>query len=206
MSKRASTGKATATPPPAAVTPDSAQAGTGKGRPTPKRSEAQKRRGGAVPPPPASRREAAQRLRAQQAQDRKATRDGTMSGDPAKMLRRDVGPERALVRDVIDSRRNVAVVMLPVALVYVVSTFSRNTAVIALASRLFSLVLLLVVTDLVVTALVVVRRVRATFPGEPVRGHIGYGLLRTTVFRRMRMPPARVRPAALLRRGGRGAQ
>ena len=51
----------------------------GKGRPTPKRSEAQgARRGGPVPPPPRTRKEAAQRAReeARAARERVRPADG----------------------------------------------------------------------------------------------------------------------------------
>lgn len=168
----------------------------GKGRPTPKRSEAQKRRGGPVLPPPTNRREAAKRQRAQQAEDRKAGRDG----DPTRMLRRDAGPVRALVRDVVDGRRNLAVVMLPVALVFVLAQLSGNATALSLGSRLFTLALLLVLGDLGATAVTLRMRIRAEFPGEPLRGHLGYGLLRSTVLRRLRMPTPRVRPARFLRR------
>lgn len=181
--------------------PGRARVDLGKGRPTPKRSDAQKRRGGPVPPPPATRREAAKRLREQQQQDRKAVRSGTVAGDQARMLPRDAGPVRSVVRDLVDGRRNAGIIMLPLALLFVISTFIHNVTVQGLASRLFTLGLLLVIADLVVTGILIRRVVRAQFPEEgSVRGHIGYGLLRSTVLRPLRMPPTRVKPAGLLRR------
>lgn len=180
---------------------DDAKVNLGKGRPTPKRSEARKRRGGPVLPPPTSRREAAKRMRAQAAQERRDVRAGLRSGDPARMLPRDAGPVRALVRDVIDGRRNLAVLMLPVALVLVVAQFSGNVAVLEVAVRFWTLTLLLVVGDLVAVAIVLRRRLRTAFPDlGRTRGHVGYGLMRSTVFRRFRTPPPQVAPRGLLGR------
>ena len=180
---------------------DDAKVTLGKGRPTPKRSDAQKRRGGPVEPPPTSRREAAKRLRVQQAQDRRSVRAGTMAGDQSKMLRRDAGPLRSAVRDHVDGRRNAGVVMLPVALLLVAVQFSGDARLLAVIYRVWTVVLLVVIGDLLATAYALRRLIKADFPAERrTRGHLFYGLIRSTVFRRFRMPPPRVRPAPLLRR------
>ncbi len=177
---------------------DDAKVSLGKGRPTPKRSEAVKRRSGPVTPPPATRKEAAQRLRAERAEERRAVRAGTATGDPARMLKRDLGPVRAAVRDVVDGRRNLPVLMLPVALVLVLAQLAGSAALLALAVRLWTVTLLAVAIDLVVLAVVVRRRVRTAFPDAPGRGHVGYALLRSTVLRRFRMPPPRVSPGSMI--------
>lgn len=174
---------------------DDAKVSLGKGRPTPKRSEAVRRRTGPVAPPPANRREAARRIRAERAEQRRA---GTATRDPGRMLKRDLGPVRAHVRDIVDGRRNLPVLMLPVALVLVLAQLTGNVAVLAVAVRLWSVTLFAVAIDLVVLAVVVRRRVRTAFPEERTGGHIGYALLRSTVLRRIRMPPPRVHPGRLL--------
>jgi hypothetical protein len=168
----------------------------GKGRATPKRSEAQKRRGGPVPPPPANRREAAKRLREQATADRKAGR----TTSPDRLLKRDAGPVREMVRDMVDGRRNVATLMLPLALLYVVVQLLGNSTLFGIAARVFTIGLLVVIGDSLATGWSIRSRIRSVFPGERPRGHVGYGLLRTTVFRRLRMPPPRVKPAPLLKR------
>ncbi len=173
----------------------------GKGRPTPKRREAQGRRGGPVAPPPQTRREAARRMREQQAQARRDVREGTRSGDPARMLPRDAGPARALVRDLVDGRRNFGVLLLPVALLLVVAQVSQSLLLLDIAIRAWTVVLVVVVVDLVALSLQVRRQVRTALPEETrTRGHVTYALLRATVFRRFRMPPPRVAPGALFRR------
>jgi len=90
---------------------------TGKGRPTPKRSEAQKRRSGPVAPPPTSRREAAKQLRAKQAENRQRVRKGSLAGDETALLKRDQGPVRKMVRELIDSRRSLGWILLHKVLV-----------------------------------------------------------------------------------------
>src|SRR3954453_20359789 len=76
---------------------------TGKGRPTPKRSEAQGRRPGPPPPPPTTRKEAYKRMRENRAAGRATT---AARGDDSYLPRRDQGPAKRLVRHVVDSRRH----------------------------------------------------------------------------------------------------
>lgn len=165
----------------------------GKGRPTPKRSEAQKRRG-PVTTPPTSRREAAKQLREKQAADRRRVREGSLRGDESAMLKRDQGPVRRLVRDVVDGRRSLGWVLLPIALLVVVTGFFRNPQLQAMAFAVWLASLAAVAIDMVFVALEIRRQVRAEFPDEPLRGHVAYGLMRTTVMRRMRVPRPRVHP------------
>lgn len=165
----------------------------GKGRPTPKRADAQRRRTGPVTPPPSSRKEAAKLARARAAESRERVRDATARGDERYMVKRDAGPVRSLVRDIVDSRRNVGVLLLPLALGLVLAQLSRNARVLDLALTIWLIGVLAMVVDIVLTARSIRKKVKASFPEEEkMRGHIGYGLLRSTVFRRFRLPPAKV--------------
>lgn len=169
----------------------------GKGRPTPKRSEAQRRRTGPIAPPPATRKEAAQRRKAQRVEDKKAGRT-PQHRQPVRELARDAGPVRAVVRDVVDARRNVAVLLMPVALGLFLITLSGMPRLIAGGTQIWLATLVAVALDSVVIGVVVRRRVRAEFPTEGRRaGHVFYALMRTIVFRRLRMPPPRVSPPRL---------
>jgi len=174
--------------------PSSASPAAGKGRPTPKRREAQTSRGGRVAPPPTSRKEAARRLRAQNAEKRQAIKAGTKAGDEASMMARDRGPVRRLVRDVVDSRRHVGVLLLPATFLPVIANLSTSTQVRALATSLWLATLLAAVFDMVITGVVVRRRIHSDFPAEArTRGHVGYAMVRTAQFRRFRLPPPRVK-------------
>ena len=164
----------------------------GKGRPTPKRSEARQRRGGPVAPPPANRKEAARQLRAKQAEGRQQIRRGNLTGDETALLPRDRGPVRRLVRDVVDSRRSLGFLLLPVALLVVVSGFVGDSRLAAATFGIWLATILGVALDMVLAGLQIRSAVRAAHPQEKLRGHVGYGLLRTTVVRRFRMPRPQV--------------
>jgi hypothetical protein len=173
---------------------DDAPSAAGKGRPTPKRSEKQRRRTGPVAPPPTTRKQAAQRQRDRARDERGRAREGARRGEDRYLPKRDAGPVRRLVRDVVDSRRNAAVLLLPIAVVLLAAQLSRSAAVLSVATTLWLAGLLYVFVDLVLLAVTLRRRIRREFPDDRSRGHLGYGLLRSTVFRRWRMPAPAVSP------------
>ena len=166
----------------------------GKGRATPKRRNTS-RRGGPVAPPPKTRKEAAKRTREQAALSRARIKKGAAQGDDRYLAPRDAGPVRAVVRDTVDARRNVGVLLLPLALVLLLAQLSNNQQVQAFALTLWLAGVLAVVADTVVTGALLRKRLRAQFPDESkLRGHLAYGLLRSTVLRRFRLPATRVAP------------
>jgi hypothetical protein len=140
-------------------------------------------------PPPLTRKEAARQKKEQAKQARSRIRQGALAGDERYLPKRDAGPVRRLVRDVVDSRRNAGVLLLPVALSLVVAQMTGNRLLLDLALTLWLASLLAVTVDVVIITTTIRRRVHAAFPDEQrTRGHVGYGLLRSTVFRRWRMP------------------
>jgi hypothetical protein len=171
------------------------EAPTGKGRPTPKRSEKQRRRTGPVAPPPLTRKEAAQRKKEQASAARTRIKEGAARGEERYLSKRDAGPVRALVRDVVDSRRNIGVVLLPLALVLVATNLTGSRTLQSYGLLLWVAALLAMTVDLILMTVVIRRRIRAEFPEEGrLGGHAAYGLLRSTVLRRFRLPPPRVSP------------
>ena len=167
----------------------------GKGRPTPKRREAQRKRTGPVAPPPRTRREAYRRMREQNAVKRADVREGVRSGDERRRLpARDQGPVRALVRDLIDSRRNVGAVFLPVAALVFAGYLIPSAQVRALTVSLWLAVFLLIIVDSVFLGTRIRRAVRARFPDMTERMGllIWYGVSRAIMIRRWRMPKPRV--------------
>jgi hypothetical protein len=173
-----------------------------KGRPTPKRRERERRRTGPVAPPPQTRKEAAQRQREAARASRTKAREGAAKGDERYLTRRDSGPVRKLVRDVVDRRRSAGVLLLPVAVLLVVAQLSRNPTVLSVALTLWLAALLAVAFDLVVLLATIRRRIRQEFPEEHrMAGHLAYGFLRSTVIRRWRVPAPAVTPPPLLGRG-----
>ena len=175
-------------------TTESARA-AGKGRPTPKRNEKERRRGGPVAPPPQTRKEAAQRQKEQAKAARSRIKEGAMAGDPRYLSKRDAGPVRALVRDTVDARRNVGVVLLPLALVLIVANLSGSRQIQSVGLLLWLLAIVAMIVDIALTTATLRGRIRDQFPEETgVLGHVAYGLLRSTVMRRFRLPPPRVSP------------
>ena len=187
MRSRGATGAAGSLP---AVTESPA----GKGRPTPKRRDSEKRRGGPVAPPPQTRKEAAQRLREQAKADRARVRQGMKAGDESNLLPRDRGPARALIRDVIDARRNFGLLLLPAALLPFVAQQFDNPQVVSLSTTLYFVLIMFAFGDLALAGFLVRRVLRERMPEEKGRGHVLYGLMRSFQFRRFRLPPPRVSP------------
>jgi hypothetical protein len=166
---------------------------SGKGRPTPKRTEAQGRRPGPPPPPPTTRKEAYKRMREQQATRRSETRQGAARGDDAYLPARDRGPVRKLVRDVVDSRRNVGSFFLAIAGVALIGTIVPSLVVRNYASFLLFGFFLLLIVDSVVLGRKIKRRVAGRFPEQQkTRGLIWYGISRATMIRRWRFPKPEV--------------
>jgi hypothetical protein len=162
---------------------------TGKGRPTPKRSEAQGRRPGPPPPPPTTRKEAYRRMRENQAARRTDARQAAARGDDSYLPARDRGPVRKLVRDVVDSRRNIGSFFLAIAGVALIGTVVPNLAVRSYASFLLFGFFLLLIVDSVVLARRIRKKVAERFPNEKnSRGIVWYGISRSTMVRRWRFP------------------
>ena len=161
-----------------------------KGRPTPRRREAQKRRTGPVAPPPKTRREAVRRMREQGGDRRADAREGLRAGDERYLSARDRGPERRMVRDVVDSRRNAGVLFLLSAVVYFAGLLIPNVQIKAAITALWLTVLILLVVDSAVIGLRIRKLMRQRFPDsrEPLGRLIFYGATRATMIRRWRMP------------------
>ena len=161
----------------------------GKGRPTPKRN--QKARG-PVAPPPTNRRAAAKQLRAKQAEQRRAVREGSRAGDERMFLARDRGPVRSYVRDAVDSQRTLGPFLLPYMVIVILLGFVNNPQLYAAAFLSMLGVIVIVAIDFIRIGRVISRGVKERFPDEKRRPHVIYGIQRTTLIRRWRTPPAKV--------------
>jgi len=167
----------------------------GKGRATPKRREAQQRR--VAEPPPSNRREAYKRMRERQRAERAESREGMLRGDEKHLLPRDKGPERALVRDIIDSRRNVGTWFFLGALVILVGTNRAMPVPVQLGANIlwFTLAFAFIV-DCVLISRKVSKLVTERHPkSEQRKGSLYlYAIMRSITFRKLRMPKPRVKP------------
>lgn len=174
----------------------------GKGRPTPKRREAQGRRSGPVPPPPRTQREAFKRMRGNKVskEERRAAaaerRQRMMAGDDKYLLPRDRGPVKAYIRDLVDSRRNLMGLFMPLAILVFVALLTPSLAVQRYATLATTFMLIAMVVEGFILGRIVTRKVRAKFPNEPIKGiSIGwYSFIRASQLRRLRVPKPRVQP------------
>jgi hypothetical protein len=162
------------------------------GKVTPKRSAAKR----PVEPPPTNRREAARRVREKQRRARLDAREGMRQGKEDYLLPRDKGPDRALVRDIVDARRNVATYVLFSFFILIFTTSpSVPPAVRIVGNLLFYLLLLGVVLDSMLLTRKVKTILTERFPKDPIRkGTSLYAIMRSLSIRRLRIPAPRVKP------------
>ena len=165
----------------------------GKGRPTPKRKEAEsaRKQGISVPKDPKAARKAA---RDRDREARAKSRAGLMAGDPAFFPRRDAGPVKAQVRDYIDRRRTVGEFFVPFAFVVLLLGLVNNPTVQTTVVYVWTSVLLLVVLDTILVGILLGRSLRKDYPEKSDRkGAVSYGVLRALQLRRFRIPPPRIK-------------
>ena len=175
------------------TTGETANSETGKGRPTPKRKEAEsaRKQGITVPKDPKAARRAA---RERDREARAKSRAGLMAGDPAYFPRRDAGPVKAQVRDYIDRRRTVGEFFVPFAFVVLLLGLVNNPTVQTTVVYVWTSVLLLVVLDTILVGILLGRSLRKDYPEKSDRkGAVSYGVLRALQLRRFRIPPPRIK-------------
>ncbi|MFI8228093.1 DUF3043 domain-containing protein [Streptomyces sp. NPDC085900] len=163
-----------------------------KGRPTPKRSEAQSQRR-SVANTSTSRKDAAKRQR----EDRRAAlerqRKALAGGDERYLPARDKGPVRKFARDWIDSRFNVAEFFLPMAVVILVLSVVRVASLQNIALLLWLVVIVLIVLDSFVSGIRLRKALGERFPDHNRKGAVAYGLMRSLQMRRLRLPKPQVK-------------
>ncbi|MDT0322843.1 MULTISPECIES: DUF3043 domain-containing protein [unclassified Streptomyces] len=163
-----------------------------KGRPTPKRSEAEALRR-AVVKPPTNRRDAARRAREQRRTAMNKQREALLSGDERHLPARDRGPVRRFVRDFVDTKWHVAEFFLPIAVLILVLSMLPSLTARNIALLMWLAVIVMIVFDSVLMSRRLKKQLRARFPGENLRGTTAYALMRTMQMRRMRLPRPQIK-------------
>ena len=194
---------------PAVEVAESSKATAPKGRPTPKR-DAAKRRGPVAPAPMTAaearrrRKETRQKLsreerrefRAAQRERTSDRRDKMMAGEEEYLLPRDKGPVRRHVRNVVDARRNLLGLFMPIAFALVFLMLAVPTPQV---NGLVSIAMLVLVVIMLADALLLGRKVNklvdAKFPKNTESGwRLGfYAASRASQLRRMRAPRPQVK-------------
>ena len=165
-----------------------------KGRPTPKRSEAERNR---RQPISGSRAPAAPRTpedKARARSDRARKYDAMKRGESWALNPRDRGPAKALARDYIDSKRRISEYYMYILVLLLAAVFLRNKTEQQYISPLVLVLVVIIVIDAQVIRRSLRKLVGERLPGESTRGLTMYAVMRALQIRRFRMPAPRVQP------------
>lgn len=164
----------------------------GKGRPTPKRSEAERRRRQPYTAPPANKKAAAAQTRERKRTEQRRKMDAMRRGEEWALPAKDRGAVRGLARDYIDSRRLIVseyilfAVFALILLVFLLGAAKNSILYIEVG------IVGLIGIESLVHATIVRRLASRRFPGESTRGLVWYVAKRSIRLRSSRIPPARV--------------
>lgn len=171
-----------------------------KGRPTPKRREAEAKRRGPAPPPPRTQREAARLARANRPdkEERRAAanvrRERMAAGDDKYLMPRDRGPVKAYIRDVVDSRPHLVGLFMPLAVIVLISVVIPFPAAQQYLSLFSIIALATMIIEGVTLGISITRKARDRFPEVAISG-LGtgwYAFTRASQLRKLRIPKPRV--------------
>lgn len=184
--------------PPAEAQADEAPVRAGltqaKGRPTPKRSEAERRRRQPFAAP-ADRKEASRQSKDRDRTDRARRAEALKRGEEWALPPKDKGPVRKFARDYVDSRRGITQYYLFAVVAFFILNYSlRNSPVVGVIDYALVALLLVCVAEVMYVGNRVVRLVHKRFPGESTRGLKVYVALRAAQLPRLRMPAPKVKP------------
>ncbi|MGC0142425.1 MULTISPECIES: DUF3043 domain-containing protein [unclassified Pseudactinotalea] len=163
-----------------------------KGRPTPKRkdAEAANRR----PLVPNDRGAARRSQREKFARARREQQEAMLSGDEDRMPPQHRGPARRFMRDYVDARWSPGELFLPAAILIILVLLAGNLfpafiEVIITAILVAYVFVLLAIIDAVILAVRVRNKARAKFGADRLgRGPLMYVVFRAFYLRRMRLP------------------
>ena len=164
----------------------------GKGKPTPKRSEAERRRRQPFTAPK-DRKEAARGQRSRDRDERGRRLEAVRRGEDWALPARDRGPVKALARDFVDSRRRFSEFYMYGLVVLLVLLFIR----VPIVQTLVPALVIVAVLVMIVEGIFIGRKVRAIaaerLPGQSTSGVAMYSAMRALQIRRLRMPKPRVK-------------
>ena len=165
-----------------------------KGKPTPKRKEAQAKLKVSSLSPAASK-EAKKALKEQSRSRRLETRAAYMRGEESALPVRDKGPARRFVRNYVDERKSVTEYFLVFIMVILFLTVIPSRAVQLAAIALMYSAMIWVALDGFLLSRRIKKIVAAKFPDESTKGLGLYGWMRSTQLRRLRAPAPQVGPS-----------
>ena len=165
-----------------------------KGKPTPKRKEAQAKLKVSSLSPAASK-EAKKALKAQARVRRLEARAAYMRGEESALPVKDKGPARRFVRNYVDERKSVTEYFLVFIMFILFLTVIPSPAVQLGAIVLMYSAMIWVAIDGFLLSRRVKKLVADKFPDQPTKGLGLYGWMRSTQLRRLRAPAPQVGPS-----------
>jgi hypothetical protein len=165
-----------------------------KGKPTPKRKEAQAKLKVSSLSPAASK-EAKKALKAQARVRRLEARAAYMRGEESALPVKDKGPVRRFVRNYVDERKSVTEYFLVFIMFILFLTVIPSPAVQLGAIVLMYSAMIWVAIDGFLLSRRVKKLVAEKFPDQPTKGLGLYGWMRSTQLRRLRAPAPQVGPS-----------
>lgn len=178
---------------PTAPDPVAVEQGSGKNRPTPKRSQAQA--ANRQPLVPNDRKAALRKAKDERRAGQAKVVEAYTTEDQRFLPLRDRGEVRRYVRDLVDRRRNVGQYFLPVAFLVLFLTILPDPRAVLISAVGMYTMLGLLVLDCLLLSRTVKRAVAERFGPEAAeeRGLRWYAVMRATQMRRMRRPVAKVK-------------
>ena len=164
-----------------------------KGKPTPKRKEAQAKLKVSSLSPAASK-EAKKALKAEARVRRLEARAAYMRGEESALPVKDKGPARRFVRNYVDERKSVTEYFLVFIMFILFLTVIPSPAVQLGAIVLMYSAMIWVAIDGFLLSRRVKKLVAEKFPDQPTKGLGLYGWMRSTQLRRLRAPSPQVGP------------
>ena len=164
-----------------------------KGKPTPKRKEAQAKLKVSSLSPAASK-EAKRALKEQIRIRRLEARAAYMRGEESALPYRDKGPARRFVRNYIDERRSISEYFLLVIMVVLFLTIIPIPAVQLVAVAIMYSSMIFMTVNGILLSRKLKKLVAEKFPDESTKGIGMYGWMRSTQLRRLRAPAPQVGP------------
>jgi hypothetical protein len=164
-----------------------------KGKPTPKRKEAQAKLK-VSPLSPTASKEAKKTLKAQARVRRLEARAAYMRGEESALPVKDKGPVRRFVRNYVDERKSVTEYFLVFIMFILFLTVIPSPAVQLGAIVLMYSAMLWVAIDGFLLSRRVKKLVAEKFPDASTKGLGLYGWMRSTQLRRLRAPSPQVGP------------
>ena len=164
-----------------------------KGKPTPKRKDAEAKLK-ISPLSPTASKDAKRALKEQSRIRRLEARAAYMRGEESALPYRDKGPARRFVRNYIDERRSISEYFLVLIMLVLFLTIIPIPAVqLAAVALMYSSMIFMTVNGIFLSRKLK-KLVAEKFPEEPTKGIGMYGWMRSTQLRRLRAPAPQVGP------------